>query len=525
MAEGVTMIPFAGGSYAYQARFVSAQRSVNLYPENAAEGGAGRVGVVLAPTPGETREVTISTGQPCRGLWWSSTGPGGLPTLWGVFGDSVYRWGANQQVGAMEQPVRLSGNIGSGGAVSIADNGFVIAIADGTSLWIADLTADDADLALRAVQLPSLGGEVVKPSFVVFLASRLIINATSASNAALRNLFLFSNLNGTFPASDPNALRFTIQGTTAAQYYSAESSADPILSIAVAEGRLWLFGPTSYEVWGVSADETGDDPFGRIAGSANSIGTLAALSVAQIGGTVFWLGGAGKGRNQVFQADGMSPPVRVSTNALERRISQIVAASEAIGFAYADEGHLFYVLTFDSEGLTIVYDAATQLWHERSSRNWDDGTDGAWKPRFPVVGYDQKLFWGSDAGDLVTLDPETGTDLAGEPILRRRVGPVLWSSDRNVVIRDCVLGMEAGTTPELQGQSANPRAMLRISRDGGNTWHECGWRSFGRQGDYGRQVKWQNLGMGRSLVCDVEFSENFPFVLASMRVSVEECAR
>jgi len=46
MAEGVTMVPFVGGSYDLSARFVSPQRTVNFYPENTSS--EARVQQILA---------------------------------------------------------------------------------------------------------------------------------------------------------------------------------------------------------------------------------------------------------------------------------------------------------------------------------------------------------------------------------------------------------------------------------------------------------------------------------------------
>lgn len=529
MATGVQMVPFIGGSYAPSARFVSAQRTVNFVPE--VTGPDARVDLVLAPTPGENVLQTVADGAPCRALHWSSTGPDGQPCLWGVFGTTVYRWRTLSAA-----PVAVSGSITLGtGRVSVADNGYVFAIADGSTLWVVDLTAADGSLALSSVSLPPVAGETVRPSMVEYLAGRLVINDTNP-DARARNIFLFSNLNGT-----ASTLSFAIPGTSPAapQYYSAEYSADPIVAMTVNEGRLWLLGPNSYEAWAPGANsDTGDDPFDWVSGATADIGTQAPGSLAQIGDFVFWLGGSSTGRNGVYMVNGLRQAVRVSTNALERRIAETGAADTAIGFCYTDEGHTFYCLTIDAANFTCVFDVSTQLWHERSSRNWTTGEDVSWIPRFPVNGFGQRLFWGTSDGRLAELTHETGkmidaaTGLADKPAVRKRVGPVLWSAMKRVSVRDLAVDMETGTTPELQPEtpggvdpnSQNPRAMLRVSGDGGYTWADLSWRSFGRQGDYSKTVHWQNCGWGRSFVAELSFSEDFPFTVAGLRVGAEESA-
>lgn len=534
MAEGVTMVPFVGGSYALSARFVSPQRTVNFYPENTSSGA--RVPQVLAPTPGESIVDGIEfNGERCRALFWSSTGPNAEPCLWAVFGRDLYRLKSLEST-----PQKIGGaSVAAGsGSVSVADNGYLLAIADGTQLLVCELAA--ALPVLQSVTLPDIENAPVFPSMVAYIAARFVINDVNVSALNGRNIFLFSNLNAQKPGSLNNEIEFVINGTSNAQYYTAEYSADPITAMVVNEGRLWLFGPNSYEVWAPGANsETGDDPFNWVSGATADIGAQAPGSVAQVGETVFWLGGAASGRNGVYVATGLKPPQRVSTNALERRISEIDASSEAIGFCYTDEGHVFYCLTFDAAGLTVVYDVSTQLWHERRSRNWETGDDGAWIPRFPVCGFGQRLLWGTVDGHLSELEHRSGkmidaaTGLADKPAVRRRIGPVLWSADKRVVVRDLLVDMEVGTTGELKPEdsdnpgpnSQNPRALLSVSRDGGYTWGPTTWRSFGRQGAYQKTVHWPNLGWGRSFVVSLTFSEDFPFTVAGLRLGVEECAR
>lgn len=546
MAESVTMVPFVGGSYDLSARYVSPQRTINFYPENTAQSSGARVPQLLASTPGEKCLATVSEdGYACRGMHWSSTGPDGSPCLWAVFGRTLYRYkhapGAENSV-----PEEVAGAIASGSnAVSMADNGYVLAIADGTHLWVCDLLEAEANnLQLKAVTLPKMGESEIEvmPSMVAYISARFVINNYDTTNPAARNVFLFSNLNSQMPGSAANAISFEIPGveSAAAQYYSAEYSADPIDAMVVNEGRLWLLGPNSYEVWAPGANsDTGDDPFDWVSGATADIGIQAPESLAQIADYVFWLGGSASGRNGVYMASGLRPPQRVSTNALDRRIAEIASSKAGVGFCYTDEGHVFYCLTFEAAKWTIVYDVSTQLWHERSNRNWETGEDGAWIPRFPVTGFDERLFWGTSDGQIVELDHASGkmidaaTGLADKPAVRRRIGPVLWSADKRIVVRDLYVDMEVGTTGEVKPEpvgsivpnSQNPKAMLSVSRDGGNTWGPSRWRSFGRQGNYTKTVHWLNLGWGRSFVASLAISEDFPFTVSGLRVGIEECAR
>jgi hypothetical protein len=68
-------------------------------------------------------------------------------------------------------------------------------------------------------------------------------------------------------------------------------------------------------------------------------------------------------------------PVRISTHAQEYEWSTYSTISDAVAYAYQDQGHAFYVLYFPTVSKTWVYDTATQLWHERGY--WD-ATVGAY---------------------------------------------------------------------------------------------------------------------------------------------------
>ncbi|MBQ1428358.1 MAG: hypothetical protein IIZ06_01700, partial [Kiritimatiellae bacterium] len=78
---------FCAGSYSYRSRGVSVQRSVNLYPERI-EATGGKVQQTLVALQG-LRNASSVAGV-CHGLYQSSTGPGGISRLWGIFGPSLY---------------------------------------------------------------------------------------------------------------------------------------------------------------------------------------------------------------------------------------------------------------------------------------------------------------------------------------------------------------------------------------------------------------------------------------------------
>lgn len=543
MAEGVFLYPFCGGSYPYADKNVAPQRTINFYPEQI-ETEDGRVQFSLRPTEGESKiELDYEFNGPCRGLWWSSTGPDGRSCLFGVWGTEFIRI---RKLGTGALHAARLGNVGEGtNTCSICDNGFIVLVTDGTTMFGTNLTASDIEArnAYQQVHMPLLGNDgtyEARATFIGYLNQRFVCNAAEGI-ASSRGCFLFTNeaiddianMSWHWDNTAPAELRDT------PQYYSAEQNADALLALMVNEGNIYLFGERSFEVWTTNSGQDSYDPFSFVGGSQNQIGVQAPYSVAGIQRFVFWLGGSSGGRNMVFCATGSEPPQRVSTNAIEHIISGKKVRSAAYGFCYARDGHLFYCLTFPDDGTTLVYDLATKMWHERSSHNWKTGDMAPWKVRYATVAFDNMVYFGSSADEsgishLCRLEEDRGTDMDGNPIVRRRVSPVVWDSEKKVYIRDFVIDAEIGTTKYLNdapnpdivsdivcSSDANPTAQLRISRDGGMTWHDSAWRKFGRTGQYTKFLRWKNLGSGRYIAVELTISEKTPIIIAACRISAD----
>ena len=536
MADGVALVPFCGGSYSYEDRNVSPQRSINFYPESV-EVADGRVAVSLRPTEGEEKvSVPFSFAGPCRGLWWSSTGPDGTSCLFGVWGKQFVRIRRDLY---LNYSASILGEIDEGAApVSICDNGFIVLVTDGTTMYGTNLTEDDVDAIahFHVVPMPLLGEDgstMARATFIGYLNQRFVCNNANNTSSA-RGTFLFSNE----AVDDIANLKWEWSDGTP-QYYSAEQNADALLALCVNEGRIFLFGERSFEVWAPNSGSDSYDPFSFIGGSQAQIGVQAPYSVANIQRYVFWLGGSSGGRNMVFCATGAELPTRVSTNAIEDVIAKKKVRSAAYGFCYARDGHLFYVLTFPEDGPSLVYDLTTKMWHERASHDWKTGEECPWRLKFASVAFDNHVYFGTSSDSngeyfLCKLNEEKGTDFDGNPIVRKRISPVVWDSERRVVIRDFVLDAEVGTTEYLNdapnagvlsdivcSSDANPTAQLRVSRDGGITWNDCPWRKFGRTGQYRKTLRWKNLGMGRYISFELTISEKTPIIIAAARISAE----
>lgn len=149
-------------------------------------------------------------------------------------------------------------------------------------------------------------------------------------------------------------------GTAVFGTASETTAADDVVSAVVVSQRLYVLGETTTVVY----QNTGnvDFPFERIPGATIERGCAAPHSIGKGENTFAWLGND----RVVYAVQGYSP-LRISTHGVENRINTYTVIADAFAFVISWKGHRFYVLTFPTESVTWIYDAATQEWHERIS--------------------------------------------------------------------------------------------------------------------------------------------------------------
>jgi hypothetical protein len=72
--------------------------------------------------------------------------------------------------------------------------------------------------------------------------------------------------------------------------------------------------------------------------------------------------------------------------------------------------------------------------------------------------------------------------------------------------------MEQGTGL-VTGQGSNPQIMLQVSRDGGFTYGNEMWTSFGRMGEYNKRAEWRRLGVSRNFVFKFRITDPVKVIL------------
>lgn len=496
---------FCGGASMDTSKDVDAQRCINLYPE--VTGVGAKAPVVLRHTPGMLfyTNGTTYTGNPNLtvqgGIYVSSSGKMYATSNNVIFeivsGVSTYRGSSSNT--AMN-PVVFADN----GTIMINVYGY-----GGYTYYITMSTGAQGLINDAVLQASA-------PTHVAYMDGFFIVNDTGT------NVFRVSPLswNG-------------IDAWDSAAYDSADQSPDNIEGLIVSGRDLWIFGSQSYEIWydaGLSPF-----PFARNISVSNQIGTSAKYSIAQIQGSVFWLGGGVEGSGKVYMSRGFEA-IKISNSSLEQSIQKYTTVSDAFGLVWQEGAHTFYALTFITENVTWVYDVSTGAWHQRLYLNPVSGKLERWRA-IGVVSQNNKTYvmdrleWfyvdppaiyryeEYVVAKIYELSPTTYTD-GGDPIRRIRSSPHSYQELRRVFYSMFQVDMEVGVGLST-GQGNDPIIFLRISKDGGHTWGNPRIGRMGRIGKYLTLVMWNRLGNARDMVFEISISDPVPVTIMGAMVEAE----
>jgi hypothetical protein len=482
---------FLGQAYQSRSPILASQTAINIYPESSEE-NSDQVGAFYG-TPGLQAFFT-GTGS-VRGMRVA----GGA--LFAVIGSALYRIrGANSSTNLGLIPGVLP--------VSMTDNGSQIAVAHELGWEWVDLTGS----AVASVAGAPTGSIVTTQD----------------------NYVLFTDGGGKFGITALGDL----SSIAALDVATAEGLPDDLVGIISDHREVWLPGAESIEIW----TDTGAAffPFERAPGGFIEQGCAAGLSLAKLDNSVFWIGADEHGQGIVYRANAYIPE-RISTHALEHAINGYGNISDAIGFSYQEEGHLFYWLTFPSADASWVYDVATKAWHQRAGLDTSTGLLHRHRANCYAFFQGKHLVGDFENGIIYEMSLDIGTD-NGSPIYRERAWDI--ADDEGKKGRGDILELVAitgdGDTRDVTSTSAGapsgfwdagfwnpgfwwtgfwdgfigttitvthvpiaPVVWLEISRDGGRKWGYRRQISLGLLGQTLARARWRRLGTGRDVVLRV----------------------
>lgn len=449
----------------------SQQRLLNLYPE-IQEAAPTKTPHVLKATEGLVEWADTQTLQPIRGM---ILGADGL--VYAVSDRTLHSFDNEGTKRTMVGEV-----IDGSGPVSMAYNP--------TQICIITETGNQYVCGYGGLIEKNPDADYLESQFVVVMDGHGILLRKDSDEFILTSLDDFRTI-------DP------------LDFATAEKRPDKLVSAAVLNDNLWLFGEETTEVWFNSGNA--DFPFARTTGGSIPRGCAARFSVKIEDNAVFWLGDDGT----VYRGSGPTPQ-RISTHGIEEHIRTMTDITDAIGFIYTLSGHKFYVLNFPTGERTLVYDIATGAWHERSS-----GTtySGAWNMRHHVFAYRKNLVGGLD-GKIYRLDPETYTE-AGSTIVREAVAPVLHGGTQNRVTMAAFEIDIDGGQGVLSGQGSDPEIMLAWSDDGGRTYGTDRAVKTGERGVWRRKARTYRLGSFYERHMRIRYSDPTAFSILGASAEIE----
>lgn len=465
-------VPLIGPSNESQSPDADVRRSMNWYPEPA-DVANGKTTMMLYPSPGYLVWASLPQVN-VRALFFTDG------RLFAVAGTGFYEidsLGGVDLRGLLTDstdPASISTNGDGGGEVFVTSggDGYIFTLATNVFAQVLTGTADV--------------GDFIDGYFV----------ALDATTSELQVSDLFDGMTW-----DP--LMKTQRST----------ASDPWVGMTVSDRQIHLFGTLTTETWYNSGNP--DFPFAPVQGSLIRDGIAAPYStVALIDNTRIWLSANSEGTGVVKRASGFQP-TRISTHAVEHAIQSYRITSDAISWAYQEDGHTFYLLSFPTGRATWVYDATTQLWHERGWWNALDMRFDTIRGRCHAFAFGKHLVGDRLTGGLYEQAVSLYKDVADTETRRLLQGPHLSSGGAWLSFADVQLIMECGV-----GTTAfpDPQVILQWSDDGGHTWGNEHWVSAGKMGEYGWGVVWRRLGRSRDRVFRIVVSDGVPWRLLDMHV-------
>jgi len=485
---------FVGQAYTAPDPYQDRQRAVNWYCEYSQD-SKSKTPVALLGAPGKngildfsitTDDIAIPDTGGVRGIW---VLPGGTDALW-IVGQAVILTQmsvpATQTSIAQFNKFFIGNLLTNSGPVCIRDNGpgGYAVIVDGTNGYLYNIAAK----TLAQITDPGFLGA----DRVAFIDGWLIFNRPGTQ---------------TFYTTGPTPYTVTFPG---AFFALKDSSSDNLITLMENNRELWLVGERTSEVW---YDAGGANfAFSRIPGVAPQIGCSAAQSIARLGSSLVWLGKSERGENVVIKTEQYSY-ADISSRAIETAITSYPLVSDAIGFVYEEEGHLFYVLTFPTADKTWVYDqtaseaAGTPQWHERASFNPDTG----------VLHRDKSNCFANYQNIRMVGDfqSQTGYQMSRQfyvdgdtPLVALRRCPHVWSRENRKRMFFASLQIEFSPGVGLQvGQGSDPQVMVRFSRDGGANFGTEFFLPIGKAGEYKNRAMRRRIGVSRDFVAEARFTD------------------
>jgi len=425
----------------------------------------------LIPTPGHIKVAVIDPEAEGRGLFTSARG--GFMLV--VIGNGVYKISAEiQKIGRdipiTDPPIQLGVKIGSldtyTGDVFIDENDAEqIGICDKKDIYIYDYQ----NTTFTKATLDFL------PGYIAFQDGYFIAPDSE------RPQWRLSAIN--------NGLSWPASASSVGELQTKPDNAKACVRVPGKGNQLFIMGSTVTESW----NDIGYKlfPYYRTNSFNIDYGCINQATIATSDRFVIWLASNEKSSPVIMYSDG-GPPVQVSTDGINFALANLSKPSDAYGFLFKSDGHLFYQLTFNTDNLTFLYDFNTNFFFFLSDAKMENHI--AKKVTFFAEDY---YFISLIDGNLYRLDSDITTH-DGALVPRVRVTNTIRLPGAETFI-----GREMSFTI-AQGDAAGiNRVDTSISYDGGETFSNIFGTELNPLGKRRNRFRLHQLGLMNS--CTFQF--------------------
>lgn len=541
--------------------------SVNMFLErqNANEHSCS---MVMRTVQGEVKAADIS--GKCRGMYRVSRGLDNKPVLYAVYDNDLYLITEDHRVHRIAEipSVGTECHMTETGGYGSAHPHLVIV--DGSAVYAVNtgLSVGDQQMDFRTIALPNRvnSNTLIHPTHVAYLYGYLIVNDAGTDafytsyqypfeiedtedpafyvkreqfinwwmnltdeqkeqykSGELTNPTYQEFIDGTADDSPEKYDIFRIGTVEYAKYgfvtYS-EWCPDNTIALCSNGSKLYTFGERSWQVFSYNDDK--NNPFSSPDNAAGNIGIKAPNSLAMLGNSVLWLGSSDIGDNGIFMISDTTIK-RVSTQDIEREITQLKNLDNAYSSIWQEHQHVFYSITFEDSQKTFVYDINEDAWHYRASYDSKNYLT-YWKYNHVTFAYGRQYVGTKDA--LCYMDENCYTEHDGKCIYKMRRGSVLTSNDQPFYIDMLRLICNNGQhsfNDQYADLELNPRVSFRYSWDGA-TFSDFEDEYLGKIGQYEYDTTLFGCGMGRYFTLEVSTTENVPLAIENLQIKWSPCS-
>jgi hypothetical protein len=480
-------IPFVGGFNKYSGLDFDQEDAINIYPVYDESGKGSRA---FFGCPGLRQEVVVQPGHAAgRALFVVKD------LMYGVFGNRVYFFRKNLV------PVFI-GKIGTSfGYVSIADNnGGQVIFVDGQGVYVYTVTTGVfAKVISTGVPPLPLNVAFLDTYFAIPVGESQTYQISANNDGTKWNDFFDEAQVQTYPGIN--------------------------VGVGVVNERLFFFKNTSTEIWynaGLSSF-----PFRKDTNLNFNFGCNSTASISSDYGYLFWHSQDKSGPASIMMSQGNTPEI-ISNQAVEDLISKFTNPTDVQCYIYKDQSHIFYVSSWTTDDVTLVYDVRTKQWHRMAmvGKSTNPADPFATKTRHLSschAYFNNTHYVGSYKNSILYSMSRSYPDNAGDPIVReRKTRPFYLSGYTQAQINKIQTDVQPGVG-DVTGIYTNPGAYLSLSKDGGHTFGNEQESIIGQIGHRKTRVLWRKKGLARNLTMYLKiYASVAPIVIMGCAIDVDD---